>query len=394
MSTRGIDPNNFAYYPPNFAQDVEQNKGYVFLGSFSERPTANDFPPESLRGLITKTNFEAKKGLYKLGSVVILQKTTLGWYHWKVIKVTIQTLCFELWQSPKTAFFFLVGVPLAICFFEFKCDNIIADVMSLGLECFEVLFLLYLFNVARQAQGAYIDQYLAFQPLSQIPNSMEGFNLDQLANSKSDEGWEDPISLETIPADQISSSKILCIGRYALSIQAALTSMLTRLNKECPRGEIPHPIEQRKLTPDEKAKFLQEIAAFFAIVNPEALEACWRVQFTPQEVDSWITSEIAHWNRIPAVLRTPIYDEISQQLLLFNRKQAFLELLPDSVAREYFDDQFRSLVIPIWYPTEEEILQMQQEAIREILPDLILSVAQRVWQQNLQYHILTSTSGQ
>lgn len=391
MSTRGIDPNNFVYYPPNFSEDLRRNEGYIFLGSFLLRPTADDCPPQSLRELMTKTNSEAKKGLYTLDQIVILQRTPLGWRHWKVIKITIQTFCSELWQNPKTALFFLVVIPFAISFLWVKYNH---DTACVLLAFFQGLYLYRMVDLGFiKAEETYINPHLAFQPLSQIPNSMEGFNPDQLANSKSAEGWEDPISLETIPADQISNNKILRVGRYALPIQAALTSMLTRLLKESPRGEIPHPIEQRKLTADEKAKFLQEIGAFFAILDPEALEACWREQATPQEVDSFFAG-IAHWNMIPPALRIALYDDAAQKILLFNRKQAFLRLLPDSVAREYFDDQFRSLKIPIGIPTEEEILEAHQERAQEVALELILSVAQRVWEQNLQHHILTSISGQ
>lgn len=221
------------------------------------------------------------------------------------------------------------------------------------------------------AQKPYLDRFVAYQKLEQIPNPMQGFNLNDLANGKTEEGWIDPISLDAIPPDQISGSAILRFGSYAIPIKTALVLMLTRIYKSehCPLGEIPHPIEGRNLSPDEKTKFLLETSAFFGI-SSRTLESCWKASVTPQDVDP-LTSKIDNWNDLPRMIQIPVYDEIAAQLLPIKRKQAFLSLLTVSIAQTYFDDDFRSDAVKI--PN----IQIPQQPNASILQTLLRAVIAR-----------------
>jgi hypothetical protein len=96
--------------------------------------------------------------------------------------------------------------------------------------------------------------------------------------------------------------------------------MLTRDYKaeDVPVGEILHPIENRKLNLDEKTKFLRELSAFFAISDPEQMQACWNVELSAWEfglhmLDS-MPLEHTVWELLPDDMRTEMIQGEFQHL--------------------------------------------------------------------------------
>ncbi|HUD02366.1 MAG TPA: hypothetical protein VMR37_08545, partial [Rhabdochlamydiaceae bacterium] len=306
-----------------------------------------------------------------------VENVPLHQYDWTVIRSTFKVLYSGIGSSLKTTFFLLVTIPitLALGYFWYlmvpgplsylysqKHIDIIPAIigpfvvlmfptvisMAVGAS-FDYRFRTHFLPVLKQTQKAYRDPYVAYQALSRIPNSMHGFDLKTLANGKTGKGeWLDPITLDPIPANQISTNQILCFGQYALPIKTALTSMLTRAYKpiDCPPGEIPHPIEIRKLTPNQKVKFLREVSAFFAISDPRKIQDCWNVQVRQWDLAPFIF-KINQWEVLPVEIQGAVIQDLTQQILPIKRKQAFLSLLTNSAAQTYFDDEFRSTDVKI-----------------------------------------------
>jgi hypothetical protein len=169
---------------------------------------------------------------------------------------------------------------------------------------------------------------------------MHGFDLKLLANEKTEKGWFDPITSDTIPTDQISSSRILRFEHYALPLQTALHSMLTRdyKKKDCPLGEIPHPLEARQLATEDKERFLSEVSALLAIDSQE-LALCWQIEVGVEDAATFIP-QIKNWDYASDQAQWEAMTDLMTQILHRERKLAFLSLLTDSTEKTYFDDDF------------------------------------------------------
>lgn len=409
MAARGIDANTFSYYPPNFSEDIRKKQGYIFLGSFTQRPTLEQCHQELIHELIIKTNIESKKTLLQIGEIFLHEKQPSPLFHWQLIQASVSA---AFWPVLKINLFFIVYVvgnialvvTLLVTYLKMT-DRLLNPTVVFSLICLNYLFNRHFITriekndshvglTLAQARKPYFDPFVVFQNLSEISNSMEGFDPHALANHQSQEGWVDPISLDPIPIDQISSSQIVRIGLYAIPILSALKLMLTRTIRECPQGEIPHPLESRSLTTEEKEKFLRETSAFFAIPNFKNLEGCWNVQVTYQDVDA-ITSQMEDWNLYSVADQNTLWSHITEQLRLIKRKQAFLNLLPRSIGETYFDEDFRSdnVTVPERL-TEEQRLEAQQEFLQAPLTVVLMVTAIITAQYSPPHNPVTSTSEQ
>jgi hypothetical protein len=95
----------------------------------------------------------------------------------------------------------------------------------------------------------------------------------------------------------------------------------------------------------EKEKFLNEASAFFAIKRSD-LTKCWNLEITEEEKTACI-QRIPNWD----ALASEAQNHLTLQILLMKQKQAFLSLLTES-ARSYFDEDFRSREIFVYYPIQ------------------------------------------
>lgn len=362
MAARGIDPNNFKYYPPNVAGDIRGNKTYIFIGSFNKMPTQADWGQESIRVLVIKANFESKEVIHKLGNIAIMEKTPSNRYDWKVIKASIQALYQDRWGGFKITSFLLFGIPVAISIGLVSLGILLSFSKKSSYDAeIAALIMLYIatgtFHVLKsyvdyfkenflplieQAQKPYLDRFVVFQQLDQIPKSI-GFDPMLLANERTATGWINPITRSVISRNQISSAQILRIRQHAIPIIDGLKVMLTR---HCSTGELHHPITDDHLTSEEKTKFLRDVSSFFNISTSE-LNACWDQTVTIQELVPFIYS-IPHLHRLPDEMKVCAILNLYRQLIVNKQKQAFLKLLPASIAQAYFDDQFRSeeIIVP------------------------------------------------
>jgi hypothetical protein len=348
MSTTSIEQPNLFCTPP-FLKDIVGTGPSFCVGTFNQRPNEHAFDEEALRELFIKTNFQSKGHLYRYGPLCIVEKTPCSHYDWQVIKATAVSLCMFLATNVKTAFFLIALVPVTLKLGTWQCAVYVAATIY-G----------FILPAIQQAQKPYLDKFVAYRNVFQISNSMQGFDLDELANDKSGEVWIDPMTLETIPPNQISSSQILRIGKYAIPIVSALQSMLTRdyQRNDCALGEIPHPIEFRQLNPEEKKKFLREVSAFFAIKDPQRLLACWGVGIESININPYIL-RVPNWNYLLDEYKVEACTDLAKQILPIQRKYIFLQLLTDSLAQKYFDADFRSkkIMIPIYQFPVQPILQ-------------------------------------
>jgi len=395
MAARGIDPNNFKYYPPNFSGDIRERKPYILLGSFNKRPMPAAWDQESIRVLVIKANFESKEVLYKLGNIAVDEKIPSNRYDWKVIKVSVQALYQERWGGFKITCYLLFAVPVAISLGlvsiellltfskRFSSDNdspLIMLLIAIGtfhtLKYFVDYFKQNFLPLIEQAQKPYLDQFVAFQKLDQIPHSMRGFDPRQLANETTATGWINPITQSVILRNQITSAQILRIGQYALPIIDALKVMLQN-----PCSKIHHPISDDHLTSEEKSKFLHEVSSFFGISDPKDLKACWKQRVSIGEVLPFI-SRVPYLDFLPDTVKLSAIMSLHKQLLINKQKQAFLKLLPQSIAEEYFDDQFRLEQIIIPDPAGQNLLLRLHPAELATLCLIILSEVGRRLQQN------------
>lgn len=366
MAARGIYPNSFKYYEPNAAQDIQENKPYIFLGSFEAHPSRWDLDQTYIQALIVKTNMEAKTTLHVLGSPQIY--TPSNSHRWQILKITFQVIFKGLYSGSKPTLYYFIYTSLLIitpCLILYIYIRTIVPLIDAGFH--KAAFLkacpllgsgltgMYMLHVKSEpvinefrstienAQQSCFDHYLAFQPHSEIPNSMEGFNADDLANNKTDEGWIDPLTFEPIPFNEISSSKILRIGNYSSPIIDAIKAMLSYNPVRHASGEIPNLFQNRILTAEEKTKFLNETSAFFGIIDPLELEACWKVNVEDEDVQSQINRvDNDDWNRLSKEQKNQFYRLIQRELIPIKQKQAFLSLLPYAVKMAHFDKQFRS----------------------------------------------------
>ncbi len=360
MSIQKIDLCNLPRQV-NVHEDIHEKRSHIFLGTFAKQPTRKNFQRETIRELVVKANFESQDALYALGNVRIYTKQPLARYDWQVIKTTITALCSKLGTCPKTSLFLIVVVPATILMgFPLWASA------ALGLFTID-LFFRELLPVILQIQKMNQDRFVAFQNLSVGANSMTGFDVEDLVN-KTDNGWEDLVTGDLLSLDQISNTQIIRIGSCALPIKSALQSMLisSYQGADYPRGMIPHPIEERPLTPEETDKFLSDVSAFFALKNTQQLKACWNLRVTIEEVIPYV-HRIQSWDALIAADRTEALNNLGLQILFKKQKEAFLNLLTESIAQTYFDENFRSadIEIPIFYfcPIRPELSLQTIEAI-------------------------------
>ncbi|HEY5234815.1 MAG TPA: hypothetical protein VIJ14_01450, partial [Rhabdochlamydiaceae bacterium] len=235
MATRGIYLGNI-FSPPNYLEDLRRNDELIYIGTSSHVPTEVDYKMESLRNFIIETNFESKTRIYALGDSCYAHKPTSARYSWEVIKATFSALHSKFWTRALTIIYligyipFLLSLGTAWALWIKHGGNSSFPARSLtNLSVITVLTSLGVYysvqtlrSEIEQDLKPYLDGFVAFNKISYLPNSMSGFDLDQLANKKREDGWDDPISFDTITPDQISSTRILRIDKYAISITSAL----------------------------------------------------------------------------------------------------------------------------------------------------------------------------
>jgi hypothetical protein len=345
------------YAFPNCEEDIRQKSPLIYLGTHTKALTTADVNLTSIRNAVIKVNFQAKTQIAQLGETLCVAKPTSKWYEWQVIAGTVTALFSKFETSFITLSFLYIVLSwmpkAAFSPWGNKTSIILTAIVTVA---FSVLI--------TTIQKPYVDGYVFFQRVSYIPNSMTGFNPNQLANNKQKDGWDDLITLETITPDQITSSQILRIGQYASTMISVLERMLTADYTTCSKGEIPHPYEQRALFPDEKTKFLREVSAFFSIPS-KALENCWRVQVENEDIDPY-AFQMEHWKFLPGLLKQTVIDALEKQLHPIKRKQAFLKLLTDSVAQQYFSKKFRSSDVSIPTFTNQQIVEARAQEIEAV----------------------------
>lgn len=359
MAARGIDLSTFRYYPPNFAEDLRQEKPYILIETFSRQPTAADYHQTELQEMVIRANFQSKKILYRLGPVQCQRKDPLKIYHWTVIKVTLQALFNGFKASLKIALYLLVAITASIAMGYFIGTVAIVLIESHFRNINSLLTLLLLLSgrkhtiisisdywdknfapIIDQAQKPYLDSYAVFQPLSQIPNSMEGFDTRRLANLRGNRGWITPLTESVILPHLVNNTQVLRIGKYAFPIIDALKIMLSTY---CPDREIHHPVIAEHLSPEKKSKFLTEVSAFFGITDVEKLKTCWNQSLSREEINTdvrHLVSAVPYGEYLPYGIKTAVVIKIFHQCIVNKQKQAFLKLIPPSIAREYFGREF------------------------------------------------------
>jgi|GEM_PF-2457535 len=334
---------------PYWGEDLRRNSPLIYLCTHKKALTTADINnPESVREVVIKTNFQAKTQIAQLGEIVCESKSASSRYEWKMIVATVRVIfsSFGVGSFTLCVLVFNLSGMLKTRFSPLNLHNILSFI-------FTIAWMILFFLLFKCIQKTYVDGYVVFQRVSYIPNSMAGFDPNQLANNKREDGWEDLITLETITPDRITSSQILRIGQYASTMIPVLQQMLTANYTTCPKGEIPHPYEPRSLFPDEKDKFLREVSAFFSIPS-EALEKCWNVRVENDDIARYAV-KIKNWDSLPTLLKSMAIDSLEKQLWPIKRKQVFLKLLTDYVAQKYFSKQFRCSDVSIPTFTRKQI---------------------------------------
>ncbi|HEX4838937.1 MAG TPA: hypothetical protein VFU89_00665 [Rhabdochlamydiaceae bacterium] len=351
------------YALPNAEEDLRRNSPLIYLGTHTKALTTAGVNLASIRKAVIKSNFQAKTQIAQLGETLCISKPASKRYEWEVIVGTITTLFGKFVPAILTLFFLVIILPWMLKAGFSPWKNKISLILT---ALYTILFSILI----KYIQKPYIDGYVLFQCVSYIPNSMSGFDPNQLANNKREDGWDDPITLENIPSDQITSSQILRIGKYASSIIPVLQRMLTADYTTCPEGEIPHPYEPRSLSPDEKTKFLLEVSAFFSIPS-KALENCWSVRVEDDDIAPYV-DQIKYWFFFPNLLKHRAAVALTEQLRPIKRKQAFLKLLTDSIAQQYFSKEFRCSDVSIPTFTPQQIQDARTQEIGNIIEEVRL----------------------
>ncbi len=359
MLTAAIGPRSF-YCEPNPQLDIEEKRSQIFIGTFANPVTIPNI--DSIREKIIRANFESKTHLFCLGNITWREKQPIVSFTWEVAS-TIAIVFYSRVRSSRISTFFLFtyipvpilgGILLRGIFERYilndrsaKKNCLISTLLSLGILVSVVFpYTLVLGNildsVVIQVRKSYADRYVVFHHLSQIPNSMQGFELTELANETIKGNWADPISQKIIPSDQVSASRILLIGKYASDVVNVLHAILKREYNEQNHclEEIPNPMVMRLLRPEEKEKFLNEISAFFALSNSQALLDCWNVNVSYEEIQPLI-EKFKETERIPDHLIARCEQEAMSQVLAVKRKLKFLNLLPSSIQQQYFKNFFQ-----------------------------------------------------
>ncbi len=95
-----------------------------------------------------------------------------------------------------------------------------------------------------------------------------------ISNEKEGDALLDPISMELIPLSKINAPDVISIGNYVFTLDSCLFRMLSQTAHK--DGGIPHPLENRPLTLEEKVNFLTDLCQKINFAHPLALEDyCW-----------------------------------------------------------------------------------------------------------------------
>ncbi len=166
------------------------------------------------------------------------------------------------------------------------------------------------YGVYHRIRNAFDDSYLITQDRIEMPAPSAQIAVESLANNKIEDGWEDPLSLETITQGDLKSPKTFIFGAYALSLDSVLKQIFRKDRDK--GGHIAHPIEIRHLSASEQRKFVQEFSAFFCIDEAAFLD-CWNSSRNVKKIPSYLQDQ-------------------TQELLILSRLMRFMELLPHESA--------------------------------------------------------------
>lgn len=268
-------------FPPDPVADFEARRPEIL------QPLL--YVPSELRNAMIKANFDtAEPFVYTLGAMETIQRPLS---RWKICKLVINQLYQEgrLLTVVCESALMLSTAFVAVKIAKLKL-RMIAEVYhvatrsaiaELCLSSFSTLlismcvpaFLFY--RVAQRVKQAYQNSMLLhgsvrIQPLLKIASS----GADLAKGLGPEEVVTDILSQQELSKEEVQRPQIIVIGKYASDI-LSITRMT--LSKPCPQpGQLPHPIENRAMSPSEQDKFLQDIANFF-VTDVQTIFRCWEV---------------------------------------------------------------------------------------------------------------------
>ncbi len=114
--------------------------------------------------------------------------------------------------------------------------------------------------------------YEATQEITKKQSSLSGVDLSKILNATTNEGWEDPISFDTITSQQIIYPRYLIVDNQVFHIEDILTRIFSRLTKN---GQFCHLMYNNSYMNDEsQKKLVTEISDLFCISPQEFLDCC------------------------------------------------------------------------------------------------------------------------
>lgn len=148
-------------------------------------------------------------------------------------------------------------------------------------------------------QDFYRDSFSRVARLHTVPAPMANIDLDKIVNQRNENGLLiDPISKESIGNEKLRSVTTLQIGNRVFTHTSALNAIFARTFNQRNKGEIPHPFEDRMMTPEEQEKFLDDVALLMC-EDKEAIRSCWNVgeqDITDRAIDILANKVLAEEN--------------------------------------------------------------------------------------------------
>ncbi len=354
MSVSNLGTRSF-FHQPDPQRDIEEGKSEIFLETVSQPDySIPDSTLELVREKIIDLNFQSKNTILRLGNIEIREKNTLKRYHWKVVTSSL-TACLERGEPlSSTGLFLMFQIPFA--FFlgtawqiylrktsltndtQDKPDFSSTIEISVFLQLIPtIMFFLCIYPLIVKGQKPYVDRFAVLQHLTKVPNSLSQFHALRLTHQVDPTvGGLKPIFIEPMATAQLSASRFLCVGQYAIDMKNALSLIFQRMNTEGSSEELAHPIENRYLNESETIKFLNDVSAFFAISDSQKLLRCWRNAVGSYELHSHL-GRIENWNTFSDVKKVQVEKHLIRQILFLNRIQEFLQLIPKKTQNEHFN---------------------------------------------------------
>ncbi len=337
-----LEKSKITFPVPDPRVDFVQGRSFIYWGSCNKEEAdkvLDEVIYDEMRAILIREHvFSNDHKLRTLEGLVAFKKKSISLFNWQF---PVRDMCkrASVWQcvayTACAIGFFLVVLRVNFLGFKlfksvrFQYPDAFLYLMALNAIIYFIVENL-LVEIFEETLETPFKEWILIQRYVNKNSSMKERKLEELANEKEGEGWRDPITLEVLSQDTIRSPRILNIGKHAFNIQSVLKMMLTR--NCCHNEEIPHPLENRVLNPEECKKFVDDICSFFCIGNKEEFLKCWdvisEVNEQMQKLDlSFLTFE----SNISAEEITSMKDQVENQLKVFYRTFKFLELVPDSV---------------------------------------------------------------